>query len=262
MNGAVQISHATLAAPGHVNEDLAASGPDWVAVLDGATPMRGVPTGCRHDVPWLVRGLAAALGQRLTRSAAADTAGGPDALAGLVAEAIDEVRGAHAGTCDLANPDSPSSTLAVVRIRERHLDYLVLCDSPVLLRRRDGSLTLLADSRLTAIPRPRTAAMVAALRNQPGGFWVASTDPGAAWQTVRGSVPLADVREAALFSDGVTRLTEWYRYPWAALLDRLQASGPAGLIATVRAAERAYPHPRGKQHDDATAAHLRWGAPE
>jgi|SRR5579875_1017518 len=255
MTGAVQISHATLAAPRHVNEDLAASGPDWVAVLDGATPLPGVPSGCRHDVPWLVHGLAAALGQRLTRPAAA---GGADALAGLVAEAIDEVRGAHAGTCDLANPDSPSSTLAVVRIRGGRLDYLVLCDSPVLLRRRDGSLTLLADSRLTAIPRPRSAAVVAALRNQPGGFWVASTDPGAAWQTVRGSVPLTDVREAALFSDGVTRLTEWYGYPWAALLDRLHTGGPAGLIATVRAAERAYPHPRGKQHDDATAAHLCW----
>jgi hypothetical protein len=43
------------------NEDYAAAGPDWAIVLDGATHFDGVDTGCIHDVPWLVRRLAAAL---------------------------------------------------------------------------------------------------------------------------------------------------------------------------------------------------------
>lgn len=248
-----QTSHATLSAPGHVNEDLAASGPGWALVLDGATPSPGVAIGCVHDVPWLVRRLAAALAARLTTA-------GPDGLAQLVASAIAEVRDAHAGTCDLANPDSPSSTLAVARVRNAVLEYLVLCDSPILLAHPGGRLTLLADDRLARLPgrRPYRPEQVRAWRNKPGGFWVASTDPAAPHHAIQGAAGLDSVTDVALFTDGATRLADWYGYRWPDILARLRESGPAALLGLLRAAERAYPHPHHKQHDDATVAHIRW----
>lgn len=248
-----QTSHATLSAPGHVNEDLAASGPGWVLVLDGATPAPGVASGCVHDVPWLVRRLAVAVAARLTTAS-------PDGLAQLVAGAIGEVRDAHTGTCDLANPDSPSSTLAVARVRGAMLEYLVLCDSPILLAHPGGRLTLLADNRLARLPgrRPYTPEQVRTWRNKPGGFWVASTDPAAARHAVQGAVGLDSVTDVALFTDGATRLADWYGYRWPDILARLRDAGPAALLGLLRAAERAYPHPRCKRHDDATVAHIRW----
>ncbi|HEY2579067.1 MAG TPA: protein phosphatase 2C domain-containing protein [Streptosporangiaceae bacterium] len=280
-----QTSHATLSAPGHVNEDLAASGPGWALVLDGATPAPGVASGCVHDVPWLVRTLAAAVTARLTiagpdqptvlTTSGPDqptplttspdqptplTTSGPDRLAALVAGAIGEVRDAHAGTCDLANPDSPSSTLAVARVSGVMLEYLVLCDSPILLAHRDGRLTLVADDRLARLPghRPYSTAQIRAWRNRPGGFWVASTDPAASYHAVQGAVSLDAVTDVALFTDGVTRLADWYGYRWPDILARLRDAGPAALLGLLRAAERAYPNPRQKQHDDATVVHIRW----
>jgi hypothetical protein len=89
------------------NEDYAAVGPDWAVVLDGATHFDGVDTGCVHDVPWLVGHLASALAERLIL--------GPAKLPEILAGAIEATRSAHADTCDLANPDSPSSTVALVR---------------------------------------------------------------------------------------------------------------------------------------------------
>jgi hypothetical protein len=216
-------------------------------VLDGATPAPGVPTGCRHDVPWLVRRLAAGLAARLARR-------DPAPLADLLAAAIAEARDAHAGTCDLDNPDTPSSTVAAVRVRDRSLDYLVLCDSPLLLRHRDGTVRLVQDDQLARLPR---GVPLRELRNKPGGFWVASTDPAAAHHAVTGSVELASLTDAALLTDGVTRLAEWYGHPWSDIFSHLDADGPAGLIDLVRAAEGAHPRPRAKQHDDATAVHLR-----
>lgn len=249
----MQISHATASTPGRANEDHVAAGPDWAMVLDGATAPAGVASGCVHDVRWLVRRLAAALGRRLT---VAD----PAPLAELLAAAIAETRDAHGGRCDLGNPDSPSSTVSVVRVRDGCLDYLVLCDSPLLLRHLDERLALVADDRLARLAGGGSSGvgLIRARRNQPGGFWVASTDPHAAYEAVRGSVGLGPVTDAALFTDGVTRLAEWYGYSWPDIFARLSATGPAGLIEAVRAAERERPPPSPKQHDDATALHIRF----
>lgn len=248
----MQICHATHSVPGRVSEDLVATGADWALVLDGATPAPGADNGCRHGVPWLVRRLAAALTARLTLA-------DPASLAELVAGAIADTRDAHAGPCDLRNPDTPSSTVAVVRVRDRRLEYLVLCDSPVAFRHRDGRVTLVADDRLSRLPggRPYHPDLVRARRNQPGGFWVASTDPEAAHQAVCGAVGLDSVTDAVLCTDGVTRLTEWYGDSWPDILARLRDAGPAAVIARLRAAEARRPPPGAKRHDDATVVHIR-----
>ena len=51
--------------------------------------------------------------------------------------------------------------------------------------------------------------LVRSLRNKPGGFWVASTDPKAAWRAVTGSVPYAAGTGVGMFTDGVSRLVEF-----------------------------------------------------
>lgn len=248
----MQITYATAGAPGRPNEDYVCAGPGWALVLDGATPVQGVDSGCMHGVRWLVRLLAAAISSRLIM---------PDgcALADVLAAAIEDARDAHAGTCDLGNPDSPSATVAVLRCRGEVLEYLVLCDSPIVLRDRYGRFTHVVDDRLSNLPggRPYTPEFVRGHRNRHGGFWVASTNPAAAHQAITGTVPAAQITDAGLFTDGVTRLADLYGHTWAGIFECLETRGPAGLIELVRMAEQQQPPRSGKRHDDATAVYLR-----
>lgn len=247
----MQITYATEPTPGSPNEDCVVAGPDWAVVLDGATAPAGVDNGCVHPVSRLVRNLAGALAARLALE--------PDgALTDLLAAAIKATCEAHAADgCDLTNPDSPSATVTMLRRRAADLDWLVLCDSPLLLD-LDGEVTAVVDDRVARLPA-YTLEAVREARNDPAGFWVASTRPEAAFEAVTGSVPAARVRRAALLSDGAARLVESFgRTDWPGLLDHLEVAGPAGLIRRTRAAERAaiaagrLPG-RGKPHDDATA---------
>jgi hypothetical protein len=104
----MQVTYATRAGDGQGNEDYLTAGPGWAVILDGATAPAGIDSGCVHSVRWLVRQLAAALTARMPVTAAP--------LADLLAEAISDVRQAHGGACDLGNPDSPSSTVAMCRV--------------------------------------------------------------------------------------------------------------------------------------------------
>jgi hypothetical protein len=243
----MRITYATESAPGRVNEDYAVCGNEWAVVLDGATAPAGVDSGCIHDVPWLVRHLAAAVTRRILLGSAS--------LPDLLAASIEETRDAHAGTCDLSNPDSPSSTISIVRVRNGAADYLTLGDSPIVIRGADQALTPIADDRLGHLPggRPYTLELVRSLRNKPGGFWVASTDPEAAYRAVAGSMPFEAGAEIGIFTDGVSRLVESYGYELEQVFSILQTSGPGGVIELVRSAERERPLRGGKQHDDATA---------
>jgi len=247
----MQTSYASEAAPSQVNEDYAICGPDWAIVLDGATAPRGVDSGCIHDVPWLVHQLAAALSTKMLLDR-------PSPLTDMLAAAIEDTCSAHANTCDLRNPDSPSTTVSIVQIKSDHLEYLVLGDSLIALWRPDGSVTVLMDDRTDHLPggRPYTVELVRSHRNKPGGFWVASTEPKAAYHAVTGKVPLTPGMDVGLFTDGATRLIDVYGYGWARFFSGVRDLGPAGIIGLVRKAEREEPHPYGKRHDDATVVHV------
>jgi len=254
----VQITFASLAAPGHVNEDYVIAGPTWVAVFDGATPRAGVTSGCIHDVPWLVSRLASHLSWALAMDDAVPLA---DALAG----AIEATRKAHANTCDLDNPDSPSSTVTILRQRPNDVDYLVLADSPVLIQADDG-LQAITDDRTAHLPA-YTAEAIRAARNQPGGFWVASTKPQAAHEAVTGSLPRHTLTRAALVTDGVVRWVDRVHLgSWDDLAEALFRFGPLHVVDQIRRAEQEQlppvsTEPNGrmvKRHDDATVALVTW----
>ncbi|MQA98008.1 MAG: protein phosphatase 2C domain-containing protein [Streptosporangiales bacterium] len=253
----MRVATASEPAPGRANEDLVRTGRNWAAVFDGATRRLGEDGGCVHDVPWLVRTLGAALAELLDDPRAGSAVPLPDALAA----AIEATMAAHSGTCDLDDPGSPSSTVAILRERDGLADHLVLCDSPIVLCHRDGHVEVVQDERLDRLPggRPYSAELVRALRNTDGGFWVASTRPEAAYRAVTGTAPVASLRGAALLTDGVSRLVEAYGTGWPALADRLARYGPQALIRQVRETERRL-GPRGavKPHDDATVAWITW----
>jgi hypothetical protein len=96
-------------------------------------------------------------------------------------------------------------------------------------------------------------------RNHPDGFWVASTDPAAAQHALTGTVARDGLQRAAVLSDGATRLVDRFGLvDWPSFLTILAQQGPDAIIAQVRAAEHSDPDgrrwPRGKRHDDASAA--------
>jgi hypothetical protein len=247
----VEIRSISLPAPDRrppaVNEDLVLAGPDFVVVLDGATAPRGVDSGCRHTVAWLVAQLGAQLAVPLL---ARSTAPLPE----LLADAIAAVGVGHAGTCDLSNPDSPSSTVAMIRVGADTVEHLVLADSPVVVRSPAGKVSVHSDDRIDLLP-DYSVATISRLRNLPSGFWVASTEPNAAYEAVTGTTDRADVDVVAVLTDGASRYAERYGHTWEDLVDVLTTAGPRALV------ERVWQHDtdaspdtfRGKRYDDATA---------
>jgi hypothetical protein len=167
-------------------------------------------------------------------------------------------------TCDLANPSSPSTTVSIMRSLNDQVDWLVLADSPILAD-VGGSLRVITDGRSASLPS-YTPESVRDHRNQPDGFWVASTQPEAAYHALTGSLPAADVASAAMIIDGVARYVERLQLgTWRDPFDVLDRHGLIGVVGAIRQAEMNLPEishePNGrtvKRHDDATAAIIRF----
>jgi protein phosphatase 2C-like protein len=254
---------------GRPNEDFAAVVPGAVVLLDGAgyVPESGI--GCVHGIAWYTR----TLGGLLAAGACDDRV----PLAELLTRGIERVSQMHAGTCDLAHPATPGATVIIARQSGSTLEYLVLCDSVLVLQPRAGEPRAITDTQLAettarfrpaASLQPGTPEHDAArraysreledARNQPGGYWLAAADPAAAGHALTGTEPLSGLSAVALLSDGASRLADQFHLAtWAEVCDILCRDGPPGLIERVRAAESTDPRgerwPRGKIHDDATA---------
>jgi hypothetical protein len=257
------------------NEDFAAAVPGAVVLLDGAgyVPESGI--GCMHGIAWYAR----TLGGLLAAGACDDRL----PLTEVLSRGIERVGQMHAGSCDLGHPATPGATVIIARQHGDTLEYLVLCDSVLVLQPRVGEPRAITDSQLAeTMARFRPAASLRRgtpeheaarraytreledARNQPGGYWLAAADPAAAGHALTGSEPLAGLSAVALLSDGASRLADLFHLAtWAQICAILTRDGPPGLIEQVRAAESADPRgerwPRGKIHDDATAVF--WPAP-
>jgi hypothetical protein len=230
------------------NDDYVIASETFAVVLDGATAPAGLDSGCIHAVPWLV----AQLGTHLTRLLATEPG---MHLREILRAGIELTCAAHADTCDLTNRNSPSSTAAMLRLRDGQLEYAVLGDTGLVTEYIDGSVVPTIDKRVDFLP-DYTRETVAALRNTDEGFWVASTRPEAADWALCGAAPAETVRRAALLTDGVGRLAEHYGWTWQRVMDRLAEDGPAAVIAEVRRKDARIPKGtyRGKwPHDDCTA---------
>jgi hypothetical protein len=102
-----------------------------------------------------------------------------------------------------------------------------------------------------------------AARNQPGGYWIASHNPSAAFEAVQGTARIGQesgaVRRVALLTDGARRAVRplGLYHSWDGLMRALVTEGPARCIEAVRGAEASDPDgrrfPRSTSSDDATA---------
>jgi hypothetical protein len=257
----LHVSAASVPGGSAPNEDHYLVSDHWALVLDGIT--RYPDDGCAHDVPWYVARLGAAIAARI---ADLDVP-----LGTVLADAIASVNLLH-DTCDLMNPVSPGATVGVVRWAGGAIEWTLLGDCSIAWRGHAGALEVRSDPRLADLLDPPAAAQVGGLwrfpvdyvarvRNRDGGFWVASTDPGAAAMAYSGSVPTGEVDEMLLCTDGLTRLTERYGHAWPDLFDRVATDGVDGLIRLVREhGDRASVRAGTKRHDDATGVHLRFAA--
>jgi hypothetical protein len=253
------------------NEDFIAATAGVVVVIDGASVPPELGTGCTHGTAWYAHRLGGQLLALLSTEA-------DHSPADSLAQAITDVAALHADTCDLGHPGSPSATVAILREQPDSVDYLVLGDTTILLEEPAG-LRVVTDDRLEQVAAAQHSAMhqhatgstdharrFAALvteqrrhRNHPDGFWVASTDPDAAQHALSNTVARDGLGRAAVLSDGAARLVDRFGLlDWPRFLDVLAEQGPDAIIAQVRAAEDSDPDgrrwPRGKRHDDASAA--------
>ena len=254
----MHVAFATQPAPGStVNEDAIAATDRVVVLLDGASIPQGLEIGCRHGTAWYVARLGTELLEQLTDQ--------PDqALTDALACAIQTVTSLHTDTCQLDHPGGPSAAVALLREADQTVEFLVLADTTILLDEPAG-IQVISDDRLAQVAvtehsamhreatgslshQRRYAELVTELRrhrNQAEGYWVASSNPDAAYHALTASIRRLDVRRAALLTDGATRLD---------LLDR---EGPYALIKQTREAESTDPEgrrwPRSKRHDDASA---------
>lgn len=272
----MEVRLVSAAAPGRAeNEDHAFALGGLAGVLDGVTQPVGIDSGCVHTPAWYVRHLAAQIAAAYTYTPAAS-------LPQLLATAIDAVRLDHGGMCDLENPATPAATVCLLKDAGEHAEYLVLCDSTLVLD-IGGEVDVVVDKQFhQAIRWIRETALVAGAvgseghadrirqatlakhryTNQPDGYWIAAANPLAAHQAVSGTLPLrgkGGLRRAALLTDGVSCAVDPFGLvDWTGLLDILSSQGGLELIRRVRAAELADPDgfalPRYKRHDDATAA--------
>lgn len=239
--------------PGHVgqpNEDFVGAVPGAVVLLDGAG-IPGTDSICRHGVAWYSHTLGATLLGQLSREPGTD-------LVAALADSIGQVSGQHRHTCDIANPSSPQSTVAIIRFDEDGVDFLVLADVFVVLDSSEARPQVVTDSREVSV-RSECSSVLRGLptgtpeyertklsvidairgrRNQSGGYWIAKDDPHAAMQAVTGSIPLGHLNGAALLSNGASRVVDPYRLAeWPAVLDLMRTKGPDEILRRVREAE-------------------------
>lgn len=254
------------------NEDFAGALPSCAAVLDGAGGPPELPSGCVHGTRWYVHQLGAHI-------LAGMETGADRALTDILADGITAVSGLHRGTCDLGAPGTPATVVVMARARGESFEYLVLGDSTLVAGLPDGIETV-TDRRIDQVAVTERAAMEALptgtrehqdarirfvrlqreMRNQPGGYWTASTDPRAAYEAYHEDVPLRGVQRAALVSDGAARFVEFGLGDWREFLGVLDVHGPSAILARIRQAEDADPSgrrwPRAKRRDDAAIVHF------
>jgi len=184
------------------NEDWVSAAPGLIVVVDGATVR--TQTGCSHGAAWY----ATQLGSALSTLASNRELALPSALR----SAIQHVANQHR-ECNLNHPGTPSAAVAVLRNGRSELEYLVLGDITVVLESA-GGLEVVVDDRVdttarterdtvdrypigspekqSALLRMKHAEL--AVRNQPGGYWVAAADPNVVTHAITGKVALEGLR--------------------------------------------------------------------
>lgn len=191
---------------------------------------------------------------------------------------------ATADTLEITPGTGPSSTVAAIRWTGPRVEVLALGDSPVIVQ-TDASRDVLADDALKAIApelrekyraalaagggfSPEHRAILAelqrrqaAVRNRPGGYWIAEADPEAAGHAIERTYAASDVLWCAAVTDGAQHPAEYLGYEWDAIA-KLDAAGLFDLLVELHHWENTEDPAgsqllRSKRHDDKTVARVR-----
>ncbi len=255
------------------NEDFVGAAPGAVVLLDGAG-IPGSEAQCRHGTAWYSHTLGATLLGVLSRT--------PEvSLVSALADSIRFVASQHRDTCDLLHPNSPQTSVAIVRVVSDRVDHLVLGDISVVLSDPVLDPQVVTDPREVEVCDECSAPLAGlapgsseyeqllpgvvdafrARRNQPGGYWIAKDDPAVASHAVTGSSSLAELKGVALLSNGASRFVDPYGVgTWGDVVGLLRTRGADELLRQVRAVEAAPSGagapPRADSPDDASVAYF------
>lgn len=264
-NPHVTITAATRKGSGHANQDRYITGPNFAAVFDGASNFSDEPL--QQDGGWYAETLAAKLRELLTTQPG-------DPLSRIVGHAIEAVATEH----DLLPATSPTSTIALARWDDEHVETYVLGDSTVAVIHPDGSEDAYPDDRLASIGgdlrrayRERLAAgsgfddehlrLLASLqaeqarwRNREDGYWIAGAEPDAANHGKASIHARGEVGRLVLATDGAAAGISRYRTlgNWG----DVHPSTSRDFLCAIEADEASDPDgqqwPRSKPGDDKT----------
>ena len=239
-------------------------GEGFAIVLDGATSVAGDRS---HDPGWFAERLGDVLARLLS---------GDEPIPDLVAAAIEEVRDAE----QLVPETSPTCTVAIARWSADTVETYTLCDSVVAVLHGDETESVYFDDEVGAVIgrmreeyRARLTsglgydeghrALLIALqkaqahwRNRPGGYYVAGTDPAAAYQGTLSTTERSRVAGLVLATDGVDLGRHPRAKTWWDVYTETVEQGPEQVLHDIHAAEATDPDgrrwARSKRHDDKT----------
>jgi hypothetical protein len=263
----VKVQTATLAG-GSSNADRVFVTKNAVIVLDGATAFAPVDV----DAGDYAATLGAHIANQLEAKPTAD-------LSSVVAQAI------TATVQDLrliSARSAPSSTVSILRCRDRFADLYVLGDSPIHYG-TGQTQQVLADNRIADLHLPgrdRYRARLAAgegytdrhrailtglqdsqrmYRNRPGGYWIAETDPVAAQHAHVIAVPTRRISWAVIATDGASDIIDHRRRPDWRVVSQFNSENLFELLRELECWETNVDPdgcdlPRAKRHDDKTLA--------
>ncbi|WP_327147856.1 hypothetical protein [Nocardia sp. NBC_01329] len=254
--------------PESAGEDRALASDSGVVVLDGASSHEpGTPPAGRY-VDILGSQLVTSLGR-------ADAL--PEILSGAIRSTVEVL--------DLRPNSSPSSAVAIVQVRPKTVEVLVLGDTTVVVGFADGRHDVITDNRLNALDIPESSeyrkrlaegsgyddihrGLVGELqrrqrvqRNRIGGYWIAEADPAAAEHAISATYPCESVAWVVVATDGAYDTLEALGVQWPEVAGR-STVGLRALLSRCREWEAETDPagrilPRAKRHDDKTIAVLR-----
>lgn len=250
----------TQLAGGAFQYDRAFTDRNYAVVLDGASPFRPVHV----DVDLYVDSLGGNLTRRLEHQPESD-------LQEVLAAAIADTR----ADLGVTPGDAPSSTVAIVRAGESHVDFLALGDTLIvypsgklidhrlddvaLAERRRYQDRLKSGAGYDSVHKGLLRELQTVqrqFRNVDGGYWIAEANPEAAFHALVLSLPITQVSWFAIATDGAYDALERLEKDDWEYLSTLDSEALNQQLRVCHDAENADAQgvrwPRAKVHDDKT----------
>jgi len=262
-----------------VNEDSFGYGKDCAWVLDGSTGLNGkrlVAEEKGSDAQWYSNAFSQFLRENLPGSERPLQEIFSKGVSAVWAEFLEKAGGR------VKREDTPCIVGTAVRIKNGFLEYITVGDCCLLVRFKDGNVTELLDDTICALDQNtlRLGLEIAAkegiplsqcrplilpelrrvrmLMNTPEGYISLADDPASVLKAKTGKIPLDQVRDICMVSDGFAEYYGMFRLAenLQSFMELAEAKAPEELFAELLTAQKAdasyEKYPRFKLSDDAT----------